>query len=179
MTRQQWVWGVAAAAAGAIVLAGCAATVRSYTDRRTDFTQYRTYAWGAPDTFTTGDPRLDNNSFFRDRLHADVDTNLAARGFEQTDTGEADVLLHYHVNITQRIDVNQIDQRYGYCEDCRPEVYDAGTLTLDMVDAGTGRIVWRGWAERSIAGVLDKHEWMAREIDEAVARILARLPWRL
>lgn len=32
---------------------------------------------------------------------------------------------------------------------------DAGTLTLDLVDARTGRLVWRGWAERSIEGVLD------------------------
>jgi len=181
MTRARSVWPLAAAVAAvaAITLAGCAATVRSYVDRRADFTQYRTYAWGPADTFTTGDPRLDNNAFFRDRLQQAADARLTARGFEQTDMESADLLLHYHVNVTQRIDVNELDRQYGYCEDCRASVYDAGTLTLDLIDVRTGRLVWRGWAERSIEGILDRQDWMERRIDEAVARVLERLPRRL
>jgi len=180
MTWTRPAWPLAAAAAlAAIALAGCAATVRSYMDRRADFSQYRTYAWGPADTFSTGDPRLDNNTFFRDRLQRAADARFTARGFEEADTESADLLLHYHVNVTQEIDVNEMDQPYGYCEDCRPAVYDAGTLTLDLVDRRTGRLVWRGWAERSIEGVLDRQEWMERQIDEAVLRILERLPPRL
>jgi hypothetical protein len=167
-------------ALAAAALAGCATMqVRSYVQRGTDFNRYTTYAWGPVDALTTGDPRLDNNPFFRERLQAAADAQLAGRGFEQTDADTADLLLHYHVSVTQRIDVNLIDQKYGYCEDCRPLVYDAGTLTLDLVDARTGRLVWRGWAERSIEGILDKQEWMERQVDEAVLRILERLPRRL
>jgi hypothetical protein len=179
MTGHHRLWPRAAAGAAALVLAGCATMgVRSYVQSGADFGRYRTYAWGMEDTFTTGDPRLDNNTFFRNRLRAGVDARLAARGFEQAEAGAADLLLHYHVNITQRIDVNAIDQQYGYCDDCRPAVYDAGTLTLDLIDARTGRLVWRGWSERSIEGVLDRQEWMEGRIDEAVARILERLPQR-
>ena len=169
----------AAAALAVVALSGCAATVRSYVDRTAHFAVYRTYAWAPPDRFTTGDPRLDNNTFFRDRLQAAADAQFASRGFEQREIESADLLLHYHVNITQRIDVNAVDQKYGYCDECRAEVYDAGTLTLDLIDAQTGRLVWRGWAERSIEGVLDKQEWMEQQIDEAVAQILTRLPGRL
>ena len=50
---------------------------------------------------------------------------------------------------TSGIDVNEADQKYGYCDECRAEVYDAGTLTLDLIDAQTGRLVWRGWADRT------------------------------
>jgi len=180
MTRTRSSWPLAAAAAvAAIGFAGCAATIRSYVDRTAKFSEYNTYAWGPADSFTTGDPRLDNNAFFRDRLQAAADAQLAAHGFEQTDMESADLLLHYHVNITQRIDATELDQKYGYCEDCQPSVYDAGTLTLDLIDTRTGRLVWRGWAGRSIEGVLDQQDRMEREIDWAVTRILARLPRRL
>jgi PBP1b-binding outer membrane lipoprotein LpoB len=178
MQNRPWLLAAAVAALSATTLGGCAATVRSYRDRTADFAQYRTYAWGPADTFTTGDPRLDNNAFFRDRLQTAANAQFAARAFEQTETESADLLLHYHVNITQRIDVNEIDRKYGYCDECRAEVYEAGTLTLDLIDARTGRLVWRGWANRSIDGVLDQQEWMEREIDEAVVRILAQLPRR-
>lgn len=180
MTRSQLTLRLAAAGAAALLLAGCATLhVRSYVQPGADFERYRTYGWGAPDTFTTGDPRLDGNTFFRDRLQAGVDARLASRGLEQADAGAADLLLHYHMNITQRIDVNEIDEKYGYCNDCQPAAYDAGTLTLDLIDASTGRLVWRGWAERSIEGVFDRQDWMERQIDEAVAGILERLPPRL
>jgi hypothetical protein len=179
MTRPTWLLATSAAALAAITLAGCAATVRSYVDRTADFATYRTYAWGPVDTFSTGDPRLDNNTFFRDRLQTAANAQFTARGFEQREIEGADLLLHYHISVTQHIDVNAIDQRYGYCDECRPEVYDAGTLTLDLIDARTGRLVWRGWADRSIEGVLDQQDWMERQIDEAVVRILERLPRRL
>jgi len=177
MTRHRRVLGLAAAAIAALTLAGCATMhVRSYVGRDADFGRYRTYGWGVEAALPTGDPRLDSNPFFQERLRTAVDTQLAARAFERIDAAEADLLLHYHVSVTQRIDVNLIDQKYGYCEDCRPEVYDAGTLTLDLVDTRTGRLVWRGWAERSIDGMLEEQDWMEQQIDEAVARILARLP---
>ena len=38
--------------------------VDSFTERGVDIRQYRTYEWGPADTFSTGDPRLDNNRFF-------------------------------------------------------------------------------------------------------------------
>lgn len=63
--------------------------------------------------------------------------------------------------------------------DCKPYVYDAGTLLLDFVDARTNKLVWRGWAERGMDGVIDNQEWMEEEIDEVVTRILERLPRRL
>lgn len=170
-------------AAAAVVLAfaaGCATMqVQSYVQSGADFSRYRSYAWGPADIFATGDPRLDGNSFFHGRVRAAVDARLGTRGLEQTDAGTSDLLVHYHVSVTQRVDVNLIDQKYGYCEDCRPLVYDAGTMTVDLVDARSGRLVWRGWAERSIEGILDKQEWMEAQIDEAVARILERLPRRL
>ena len=57
--------------------------------------------------------------------------------------------------------------------------YEAGTLVLDLVDNRTNRLVWRGWAQETVEGVLDNEDEMARQIDEAVTRMMARLPPRL
>jgi len=168
---------VAAVALGALALAACASMdVRSFVERGADPTLYRTYNWGPADAQATGDPRLDNNVFFSERIQAQVEKRLNARGFEKTTADPPDLLIHYHASVTQEISANGADQPYAYCEDCKPYVYDAGTILVDLVDARTRRLVWRGWAEGSIAGAIDDQVWMEKRIDDAVARILERLP---
>jgi hypothetical protein len=149
--------------------------VNSFLERGSDFTRYRTYTWAPDDELVTGDPRLDNNPFFLERLQADVDAQLAARGFEKITAGTPELLLHYHVRIDQQLDANNADQKYGYYDNCEPYVYDAGTILLDFVDARTRKLVWRGWAEGTMEGFIDNQDWMEERIDEAVTRILARL----
>lgn len=169
-----------AVALSALALTACATMdLRSFVERGTDLTQYRTYNWGPADVQATGDPRLDNNPFFQERIQAAVEKQLNARGFEKTTADPPDLLIHYHASVEQQISTNGADQRYVYCEDCRPYVYDAGTIVVDLVDARTRRLAWRGWAEGSIEGVIDDQAWMEKRIDEAVARILERLPRRL
>jgi hypothetical protein len=156
--------------------------VSSYLERGADFTRYRTYSWGPADALDTGDPRLDNNPFFHERIQADVEKQLATRGFEKTASGVPDLLVHYHASISQRVDVNGVDRESGYCGDsdnCRPYVYEAGTLLIDFVDARTDKVVWRGWAEDTVDGVIDNQQLMEQKVDKAVTRILQRLPRRL
>ena len=163
----------------ALALAGCAPLrVNSYVERDTEFSRYRSYAWAERGAFATGDPRLDNNRFFSQRVEDAVDMQLAARGFEKTSPGTADVLLHIHARMDQRVDRAPVDPIDGHCidDECRPEVYDAGTLMVDFMDRRTNRLAWRGWAERTFDGVVDDQKWMETTIDKTVARILERLP---
>jgi hypothetical protein len=172
-------WFVAGAFA-ALTLGGCAPVkVNSFVERGADFKRYRTYNWAPDDQLSTGDPRLDNNTFFLERLQADVEKQLASRGFEKATAGTPDLQLHYHARVRQRLDMNGADQTYGRCEGCVPYVYDAGTLLLDFVDTRSNTLVWRGWAEGSLAGAIDNQAWMEETLDDAVARILTTLPPRL
>lgn len=170
-------------AAGSMWLAaGCATlNVNSYTERGADLRHYRTYDWAAADTWSTGDPRLDNNRFFDERVRARVEEQLARRGFEKATSQRPDLLVHYHASISQQIDIRRLDSSASYCadHDCRPYIYDKGTLFVDLVEPGIDKLVWRGWAEGSVDGVIDNQAWMESRIDEAVAKILARLPSRL
>jgi hypothetical protein len=90
------------------------------------------------------------------------------------------LLIHYHASINQRLDVSGVDRERGYCydDDCNIKVlnYEAGTLVLDIVDTRTNRMIWRGWAQDSVEDMLNNRERMARKINEAVARMFARLP---
>ena len=161
---------------------GCATmTVSSHIQRDLDFTRYRTFDWGPADALPTGDPRLDKDPFFKDHVEGAVEKQMALKGFERAATqGRADLLIHYHASIDDRINVNEIDRRYGYCysEDCDVAVveYEAGTLVLDIVDTRTNKVIWRGWAQDSVEGVLGNEDRTARLIDEAVRRMLERFP---
>jgi len=170
---------LAAAAVPALVLAGCAAmSSSSYIERDFDPQRYRTYAWGADDGVSTGDPRLDNNEFFDAEVKADVDRALTDRGFVKASSGTPDLVVHYHANVGQEVDVRELDRDYTDRDefDREPYVYDAGTLFVDLVDPATNRLVWRGWAEGSVDGIIDNQELLDRRIEEAVALIAEKMP---
>ena len=170
----------AAIAISALVLTSCASMhVHSYLEPGASLTRYHTYNWASDDRLSTGDPRLDNNSFFLERFQSEVDKRLTAREFEKTTTTTPDVWLHYHASVDQRLDVNRADLQHSGCEDCTSSVYDVATLMIEFIDARTNRLVWRGWAEGNFDGAIDNQDWMEQRIDDAVARILTRLPRRL
>lgn len=161
-----------------VAVSSCASLdVRSYVARGANVEQYRTFAWVPREELNTGDARLDNNRFFDDRVRMDVERGLAARGFEKA-TDTPDMLIQYHASVSQQIDWRESDRQYGTCEDndCRPFVDDVGTLVIDVVNAQTRRLVWRGWAKDAFAGVVDNQSVMEARIDEAVRRILEKLP---
>jgi hypothetical protein len=168
----------------ALTVTGCATTmtVSSHVAPTADFARYRSYDWGPADALPTGDPRLDGNPFFQDYLQGAIERQLALKGLEKSTSGTPDLLIHYHANVSQRINVSVVDRRLGYCygEDCLVEMveeYEAGTLVLDMVDTRTNKVVWRGWAQDSVEGAIGNQDRMEGKIDEAIPRMLARLPW--
>lgn len=171
----------------AILLSAALATacvpmrVRSYAGPDADVTVYRTYQWAGGDLGSTGDPRLDSNRFFVERIQATADAELRLRGYERTAAGTPDLVLHIHARVKQRLDASELDRNSDRCqqEGCRAYVFDEGTLLIDFVDARTEALVWRGWAERSLDGVVDDQAWMNQVIDKAVVAIFGRLPTRL
>jgi hypothetical protein len=168
--------------AAAVITAGCATTmnVSSYVERGTDFTQFRTYDWGPADALPTGDPRLDDDPFFLDHFEGAVERTLANRGYRRAESGPPDLLIHYHAAITPRIDINRLDRERGYCYDgdCRVRTIESetGTLVIDIVDNRTHKLIWRGWAQHGVVDILNNRDRMETRINEAVSRMLERLP---
>lgn len=171
-----------AAITAAMTAAGCATmSVSSHVEPGLNMVQYQTFDWGPADALPTGDARLDQDPAFNDWVQGAVEIGLARRGLVLAASGaEPDLRIHYHANISERINVNTADQSFGFCdgEGCEPPVtsYEAGTLVIDVVDARTNRVIWRGWAQDSIADELEDPDKMEETIQEAVTRMLARLP---
>ena len=165
----------------ALTMAGCATmNVSSHIERNVNFVDYVTYDWGPPDGLPVGDPRLDNNPFFNDYLQGAIEKRLAAKGFERVAAaGSPDLLIHYHASVHQKLDVYTVDNRYGYCYgDCEPQVadFELGTLVIDIVDARTSKVVWRGWAQDTMNGVIDNQARLEKQVDEGVTKMMLLLP---
>ena len=162
----------------AVAAASCMTMrVASHLETGADFSQYRTWDWGAPDNLPTGDPRLDNNAFFIDHLTGAIEHALARQGLTRVDAGiKPDLLFHYHANVNQRFDVVEATDCIG--GDCKAQAidYDQGTLVIDAVDARTNKLVWRSWAQDSVQGVIDNQDALERKVDEAVATMFAQFP---
>lgn len=170
----------------AATLTACATsmTVSSHVERGLDLSRYRTFDWGPADALPAGDARLDANPFFEDRVQGAVEKGLAARGFRLVARGEpADLLIHYHATIAQRLSVTHTDRTAGYDSQADGPAdlvaYEAGTLVLDIIDARTNALIWRGWAQHNAKDMLGNADVMANTIDDAVTRMLLRLPPKL
>lgn len=164
------------AAVLALVANACAPVlVNSYRQRDADFTRYRTYTWATTTELATGDARLDNNPFVDRATRQAIDRVLAGRGLAESREAPH-VMLRYHLSITQRLDLAGTGSTYLICEECAPSVYDAGTLVIDILDADTSTLLWRGWAEGSFDRLIDDQQALEQRINEVVAKIMTRCP---
>ena len=171
-------------AAGALfVTIGCTAGIDSgaFVSRSVDFNRYRTYNWAATPR-PQDDPRLQANASFKDHFEGEVEKQLAAKGLEGPQTRRPDLLVRYRAAVTQRTEVTGVESGYGYCSfDCVEHTaeYEKATFIIDVVDARTQKIVWRGWASDDLEGILKDEDRMERRVREAVAQMMAKLPAKL
>ena len=165
--------------ASVLAISGCATMrVSSHTERGLSWSQYRTFGWGPADPLPSGDPRLEADPYFQDRVQGAIEKQMAAGGFARSaPSAQPDLLVHFHATIAERIDVDEIDRDHGYCAtaDCRPRVtrYEAGTLVVDIVDARTSRLILRGWAQDSLDGVLGNRDRVRHTVDESITRMFS------
>ena len=118
------------------------------------------YAWMSRPTHNA-DPMVDND-LVEARIHRAVDEQLAAKGFSEASAqSQANVLVTYHIGEEERLDINTFHSHYGYypCWGCWGPGFDSdvwvsqytqGKLVIDMVDAQTKKLVWRGVSERRL-----------------------------
>ena len=155
--------------------------IGSFTESKAILQAYRTYTWDAAGPGATGDPRLDNNRFFRERVVTAVDRELSRRGFERSVVGRPELIVRLQVRVDQKIETASlaVDEARCASDYCRVLVFDEGAVLLDVVDAETRRLLWRGWSESSFDGVVADQDWMEETIDRLVQQIFGRFPSRV
>jgi uncharacterized protein DUF4136 len=163
----------------AIVSTGCqSAQVQSYSDPRFDPLAINSYAWLPNGSVALG-VVPQNKAVLEQTLWQSIDENLAKRGWQQLDPGAADVLVRYVVGAEGRTKVTKtgVGQFAGRDVELPMEVrrMRSGKLAIDLIDAETGLVVWRG-----VTGVTRQGVPTYDEIRTSVARgvnaIFQKLP---
>ncbi len=120
-------------------------------DSSADFNGYHTYDWMADKQESTGDQRLDN-SLVNNRIRTAIGTELRFKGYAASPSKPPDFYVAYHINVKDMMKGSSSqdyigDRAHGTfttLSDIQP--YKEGTLLIDIVDAASKQLVWRGSA---------------------------------
>jgi Domain of unknown function (DUF4136) len=139
-------------------------------DRTASFARYETFFWA-------GENALTGNTLLDQRIVSAVDTLLHARGLRCGEAG--DLWIAAHVATSDRAALN------GFYADWRGSDWSGvgatgivdeltrGTLIVDIFDARTGQLVWRGTATGSVSNNPEKSH---KNIQKAVEKMFKNFP---
>jgi hypothetical protein len=163
-----------------LTLLGTIALAQSVTydyDRAVNFSNYKTYAW------TRGTELIDELNHAR--VMRAIDGALGAKGLARVESSaNPDVLVAYHASFDKNLEITGSadglgpfglgGDRWG---SARAQPVLVGTLVVDISDARTRAIVWRGLASSDIRPT-DKPESRARRIAKAAEKTFKNYPLR-
>lgn len=158
----------------AILTPALAQHVQTDFDHQANFSQYKTYSWQAIKP---------ENSLWDSRIKSAVDAQLAAKGWSRVDTDGAVAIVAVKTSRTQRT-LNTFYDGFGggwrwrgfggFGESTTTENdYKEGTLIIDLYDAKTKQLIWRGSVEDMISDKAEKNE---KNLDKGVAKMFKSFP---
>ena len=176
---------IAAVAVALFTLAGCASTPNTYSnaDPSVDFSQYKTYGFPAElSTDENGYESLETNF-----LKVAVAQELNRRGFEYSEN--PDLLVNFYIHTQEKLKSRSVPtmgvgvgfydpwyDTWGAYGGYRTEISQIteGTLSIDLVDAASKKLVWEGMAKGRVTDKAIKN--LETTIDDAVEAIMDGFP---
>jgi len=169
----------------AALLVGCSPRVYTEQDQDAKLQGYHRFAWLTPPPVPVRDPILDSQ-ILESRVHHAVSSDLKARGYEEVaPDANPDFLVTYHTSAKQTLQSTGPSFSFGFIDafpggfgtvgfPVGPEVQsrDEGTLMLDVLDAQSKRLVWRGWTTE----LLNQDNYSDKSVQDAVKDIFDKLP---
>lgn len=172
--------------ASAACIAGMAFAqdVKYNFDQNADFSKYKTYRW------EKHPKSLDVDQLTAQQLAKGFDAELAKKGLTRKDSGPTDLVIVFQLALSQEKEMTTWDTGYGYGPGFRGGWYggmgssmststtntiNIGTIVLDMYDAATKQLVWRGMASKAIDEKA-KPDKKQKNIDKAAAKLLKNYP---
>jgi uncharacterized protein DUF4136 len=144
-----------------------AQSIQTDYDRAYDFSKLQTYDFVAQ-ARGANDP-LAANPINDRRVQAALDSQLVAHGYARDAGGRPNFLVAYHAATRNRVGVQEWGYGPGRWGSRRIDVneYTQGTLVVDVVDAATKQLVWRG----SATGTIEPKE-ADKKIKKAVSKLM-------
>jgi Domain of unknown function (DUF4136) len=156
--------------------ASFAEQVKTDYDRSADFSQYKTYSW---QKVQTQDP------LWAGRIKDAVNAALAAKGWTQVASGGQVAIVAMETTQNQQT-LNTLYDGFGGGWGWRrfggggfgdatttTENYKVGTLVVDLFDANSKNLIWRGSASDTLS---DKSEKNIKNLDKGVQKMFDHFP---
>ena len=156
--------------------ASSAQQVKTDYDRSADFGQYKTYSW---EKVQTRDPLM------VDRIETAVNADLASKGWKQVQSGGDVSIVAIEITHNQQT-LNTFYDGFGGGWGWRgwggggfgeatttTDVYQVGTLVVDLFDAETKKLIWRGSSRNTLSNNSEKN---IKNLDKAVQKMFQHFP---
>ena len=148
--------------------------VKTDYDRSATFSQYKTYSW---EKIQTQDP------LWVDRIKEAVNASLAAKGLTPVESGGDMAIVAMETTQNQRT-LNTFYDGFGGGWRWRGaggfgtatttvDNYKVGTLVVDLFDAHTKTLIWRGSASDTLSDKSDKN---IKNLDKGVQKMFDHFP---
>ncbi len=169
-------------ACGLLLLVGCSSMhIETQHADDVDFAKYKTWNW-LPSAAQETDPRL-SDPLVVARIRGAIEKQLMAQGFRKESTSP-DFIVSYHAALDDQLSQSAVDNSYDTAQYDRYDQnwtyqytseWQQGTLLLDIVDAQTKALVWRGSAQAELTTNASDEE-RDKRVEEAVRKILKNFP---
>jgi hypothetical protein len=150
------------------------AGVKTDYDHGAQFAQYHTFQWMAMPAPANG---VVDNAITVDRVKRSIGQQLTKKGLEETNNNP-DVYLVYHFNASNRIEYMPYygwgGRRGWWGPGGYAERFAAGSLTIDIVDARTNRLVWRAYCGDRASNVIDVQN--EKNVNKMVGKAFSQYP---
>jgi hypothetical protein len=152
--------------------ASFAQQVKTDYDRSANFNAYKTYSWEKVQT---------QDALWVDRIKGAVDAALAAKGLTQVPSGGDVAVLAMEMTQNHRTLNTYYDGFGGGWRwgggmgnaTTTVDNYKVGTLVVDLFDAHTKKLVWRGSASDTLSDKSDKN---IKNLDKGVQKMFDHFP---
>jgi len=154
--------------------ASFAQQVKTDYDRSANFSQYKTYSWEKVQT---------QDALWVDRIKEAVNADLAAKGLTPVESGGDIAIVAMETTQNQRT-LNTFYDGFGGGWRWRGaggfgtatttvDNYKVGTLIVDLFDAHTKTLIWRGSASDTLSDKSDKN---IKNLDKGVQKMFDHFP---
>ena len=158
-----------------IAITGCSSMSVTYDyDNNVTWEKIETYAWlstPAPDAENPAENTM-GGSLLDKRIHDAVEYEMGVRNISAGD--DPDILIKYFLGAEDKVQVTDWGYRYsdyywGY-GGRQIDVYQftQGTLVVDIVDAETNTLIWRGTATDTVDGSQRSPEEMQTRVNNVI-----------
>ena len=146
-----------------LVSVGCASyRLTSDYDRDVNFNEYKTYDWLPISTREDSSEGVVKNTMVDKRFKSSISDVLKEKGY-RISPQDPDFFIAYHAAIKDKTDASSSYSGYfhhghfghhGYSYDRSGfySNYDEATLIIDIIDADSLELLWRGWDRTRVSG---------------------------